>query len=186
MIERGFNKFYWGFIFIMLSFKIQGFDILPDIVGYLFLASGFSDLASKSAYFDTAAKYNIPMIILSIFSIYQAPAQPGVINFGPLGLFMIPVMIAGFVLDLLVIYNLFAGVREMADKAEIYEMGYESDKRWNSYLTLKVASLLVFIFIVIPPLALIYIIGLIVATIIILIHIAGFMKRCAERFIILE
>lgn len=44
MNESGFNKLYWGFFFIMFNFRIQGFDIFPDIVGYLFLASGFTTL----------------------------------------------------------------------------------------------------------------------------------------------
>ncbi len=75
MIISGFSKLFWGFVFIMIGFKIQGFDILPDILGYLFFAAAFSNLSSLSINFEKASKYNIPMIILSIFSIYQPQNQ---------------------------------------------------------------------------------------------------------------
>lgn len=186
MNEQGFNKLFWGFIFIMLNFKIQGFDILPDIVGYIFFAFGFSELASSSSYFSTAGKYNIPMIILSIFSIYQAPVQGGGIHFGTLGILGIPFMIAAFILDLLVIYNLFAGIKDMAENIEQYDLAQESSTRWSQYLTLKFASLFAFILIFIPPIALLYIIVLFIAAIIITIRITGFMKRCGENLRDLE
>ena len=32
-----FRNFYWGFLLTMLDFRINGFDILPDILGISFL-----------------------------------------------------------------------------------------------------------------------------------------------------
>lgn len=181
MNESGFNKLYWGFLFIMLSFRIQGFDILPNIVGYLFFAAGFSSLVSSSNYFSIAAKYNIPMIILSVFSIYQSPAQGGGIQLGILGIFSIPIAIASFVLNLLVIYNLFMGIKDMAEKGEQFDLANESDEKWNQFKMLQIAALCSFIFIFIPLLGVLYIIGILVISIIITIGILGFIKRCNER-----
>lgn len=183
MNESGLNKLYWGFIFIMLSFRIQGFDILPDIVGYLFFASGFVELASSNTYFNIAAKYNISMIILSIFSIYQTPVQGGGINLGPLGIFSIPIGIASFVLNLLVVYNLFMGIKNMAEKREEFDLVKESNERWNQYKILQIAVLFSYILIFIPPLAVVYIIVLFVISIILTIGILGFLKRCSESLI---
>lgn len=180
MSESGFNKLYWGFFFIMFNFRIQGFDIFPDIVGYLFLASGFNYLVSSSAYFGIVAKYNIPMIILSVFSIYQFPAQGGGINLGPLGIWGIPIIIASFVLNLFVIYNLFMGIKDMADKREQSDLVLESGVRWNQYKMLQIASLFSLILIFIPPLAFVYIIVIFIAAIVIAIRILGFIKRCRE------
>ncbi|MGH4137121.1 hypothetical protein [Clostridium sp.] len=180
MNESGFSKLYWGFLFTMLSFRIQGFDILPDIVGYLFFAAGLSKLALNSNYFSIAAKYNVPMIILSVFSIYQSPAQGGGIQLGQLGILSIPLAIASFVLDLLIVYNLFMGIKDMAEKQEKPEFVNESDEKWNQYKILQIAALCTFIVIFIPLLNVIYIIGLLVVSIIITIGILGFMKRCSE------
>jgi hypothetical protein len=180
MSESGLNKLYWGFLFIMISFKIQGFDILPDIVGYLLFASGFSNLASSSSYFSIAARYNIPMIILSFFSIYQSPVQGGGVQLGPLGIFSIPLAIASFVLNLLVVYNLFMGIKEMAEKQGQSDLAKESDEKWNQYKMLQIAILFSFILLLIPPLAIVYIIVLFVISIILAISILGFIKRCIE------
>jgi len=181
MNESGFNKLYWGFIFVMFSFRIQGFDILPDIVGYLFFASAFSDFVSSSTYFSIAAKYNILMIILSAFSIYQRPVQGVGIHLGSLGIFGIVIAIASFVLNLLVVYNLFRGIKDMAEKREQSALANESEERWNQYKLLQIASLFLFILIFIPLLGLLYLIGIFVISIIIAIGILGFLKKCQSR-----
>lgn len=180
MNESGFNKLYWGFLFVMLSFRIQGFDIFPNIVGYLFFASGLRQLISSSEYFNIAAKYNFPMIILSIFTIYQVPAQSGGFNVGLLGIFSIPIAIASFVLNLLVVYNLFMGIKDMAKKREQSNLVIEADEKWNQYKLLQIASVCSFIFIFIPLLGVIYIIAILVISIILTISILGFIKRCSE------
>jgi hypothetical protein len=180
MNESGLNKLYWGFIFIMLSFRIQGLDILPDIVGYLFFASGFAELASSSTYFNIAAKYNIPLIILSVFSIYQTPVQGGGINLGSLGIFSIPIGIVSFVLNLLVVYNLFMGIKDMAEKREEFDLVKDANEKWNQYKMLQIAVLFSYILIFIPPLAAVYIIVLFIISIILTIVILGFLKRCSE------
>lgn len=180
MVEKGLKNLFWGFIFIMLSFRIQGFDILPDIVGFLFFASGFSILSSNSDYFRMAAKYNIPTAILSVFSIYQAPAQGEGINFGVLGIFSIPVVIISVALNLLVVYYLFMGIKDMAMTKEQSDLATESNAKWNEYKFLQIAALLSFIIIFIPPLAIAYVFVLFVVSISLTIRITGFLKRCSE------
>jgi hypothetical protein len=181
MSNSGFNKLFWGFLFIMFNFRIQGFDILPDIVGYLFLASGFGDLLSNSSYFSTAAKFNVPMIVLSLFSIYQSPAQGEGIHLGVLGILGIPVVIASFILNLLVIYNLFMGTKDMAEQQEQHDLAQEAEKRWNQYKLLQFAFLFSFILIFIPPVAFLYIIVFFIISIILTIGILGFLRRCSEN-----
>jgi len=186
MNESGFNKLYWGFLFIMLSFRIQGFDILPNIVGYLFFASGFRDLIKNSNYFSIAAKYNLPMIILSVFSIYEAPVHASGIQLGVLGIFSIPIAIASFVLNLLVVYNLFMGIKVMAEKQEQFDLVRASDEKWNQFKLLQIAALCSLIFIFIPLLGVLYIIAILVISIIITIGILGYIKKCSESLSNLE
>jgi hypothetical protein len=180
MTESAFNKFFWGFILIMLGFRIQGFDILPDIVGYLLFASAFRDLASSSDFFSIAAKYNIAMIVLSIFSIYQKPVQGGGVNFGALGILGIPIAIAAFVLSLLVVYNLFMGIKDMAEKQGQLELAKESEERWDKYKILQIAIICSFLIIFIPGLGIVYLVVIFIAAIIVTIGIVGFIKRCGE------
>ena len=182
MNQRGFTQLYWGFLFVMLNFMIKGFDILPDIVGYIFFAFGFAALASNSEHFKKASRLNIPMIILSIFSIYESPAQDSGINvnFDSANALGILIGIISLILDLLIVYHLFMGIRDMSSNVdqEIYE---EADRRWHQYLMLSIAAILSFIIVFIPFVNFVYIIGMFVASIALMIFILGFMKRCGAR-----
>lgn len=153
---------------------------MPDIIGYLLFAAGFNELASNSNYFSIAAKYNIPMTILSIFIIYESPAKGGGIHLGPLGVFSIPIAIASFVLNLLVVYYLFMGIKDMAEKNEQSSLMNESYERWNQYKLLKIATLFSYVLIFIPPLAVVYIFVIFVISIILTVTILGYLKRCSE------
>lgn len=181
MYRDGFSKFYWGFLFIMIDFRLQGFDILPNIVGYILFAIGFEILAGNNEHFNKARSFNSPMILLSIFSIYEKPAQGGGIQFGAFGIFGILIGIAAIVLNLLIIYNLFMGIKDMASQQEKMDLYTEAEKRWNQYLYLQIAGIFAFIFILVPPLVLIFIIALLIASIILAAAIMGFMKRCGEN-----
>ena len=180
MYQDGFNKLYWGFLFIMIDFKLQGFDVLPDIVGYILFAIGFGILASNSEYFSKARSLNIPMIIISILSIYEKPAQGGGVQFGTLGVFGILIGITSIVLNLLIIYNLFMGIKDIANQRGQVDLGTEAGVRWNQYLILQIAGIFAFVLIFIPPVAFIYVIALLIAAIILTIALMGFIKRCGE------
>ncbi len=177
MIQTGLEKLCWGFLFIMVSIRIQGFDILPDIVGYLLFASGFRHLSPHSGYFKKASIFNIIMIFLSLFSIYQFQVQGGGIQIGPLGILL---SIVYFILNLLVIYNLFNGIREIEESQDQPELAFEADRKWNSYLLLQLANAVAFFLVFIPAIAFIYILIMLVVNIAILIGIMGYIRKCRD------
>lgn len=178
MFESAFNKFYWGFFFIMIDFRLQGVDILPDIIGYCLFAAGLSILASSSSYFEKSKSLNIFMIVLSIFQIYERPAQGSGIHFGALGPFGFLIGIAAAILSLFVIYNLFMGIRDLAGEQAQINLSEEAEKRWTQYLVLQLSALFTIILLIIPPIAIISLIALFIFTIALTILIMGFMKRC--------
>jgi hypothetical protein len=65
------------------------------------------------------------MIILSLFSIYQSPAQEPGINLGTLGFFSIPLAILSFILNLWVVYYLFKGIKDLAIKREESDIAFD-------------------------------------------------------------
>lgn len=178
MITEGFRKLYWGFLFIMLSFRLEGFDILPAIVGFIFLSGGIGILVSESDYFQTAQKYMLPMIFLSIFTIYEAPVQGGGIQFGILGPFGILIWLLSLVLTLHIVYNIFMGIKEMAQKRDNDGIAVEAEERWNQFRLLRIASFILLALIFVPPLAILFGFGLFIASIFIAVAILRFMKKC--------
>lgn len=176
---EGLNKFYWGFLFIMVDFRIGGIDILPDIAGFILFAIGFGLLLSESNHFAQARNLNYAMIFLSIFSIYEAPAQGSGIHFGLLGPLGLLIGIGAIILTLLVVYNLFMGIREMAGRKDQHPLAEEAQQRWKQFLALQVAVLAAFL-LIFTPLAIIYVIALLVVSIVLTVVIMGFIKRCEQ------
>lgn len=189
MYASGLNKLFWGFFFMLIDFRIQGFDILPDIIGYVFLYFGINNLISKSDFFDKASKYCIFMLIASLFSIYQFPAMQGGLSFGTfglLGIFSIILGIISFVINLLLVYNIFMGINVMAGNAEKYDLMYEAERMWGQYRTLQIALITAFVLAIIPPLVFVYIIVIFIATIVVTINILSFLKRCSDSLGLVE
>jgi hypothetical protein len=182
MTERAFRNFYFGFLFIMIDFRFNGIDILPDIVGYAFFAAGLGVLANRCFNFSQARTFNIVMLILSIFSIYERPAQNTSgfhISFDPVG-FVIG--IGSLIFSLLVVYHLFMGIKAMADDIGESDVSAEAEQRWKQYLYLQLAVFGAFLLIFIPPLAVIYIIAMLIISIALTVKFMGFMNRCGQLF----
>jgi hypothetical protein len=173
MNEDAFSKFYLGFLFVMIDFRLQGVDILPDIIGYWMFAGGLSMLASKSGFFEKARSLNMFMIILSIFQIYERPAQGSGINFGLLGPVGFLIGIAATILSLIVIYNLFMGIKDMARLQGQTGISEEAEKRWVQYLVLQLAGLLSIVLLIMPPLAMVFLMALFILSIVLVIATIG-------------
>jgi hypothetical protein len=178
MLEGAFNKIYWGFLFIMIDFRLQGIDVLPDIIGYLLFAGGLTVLASSSSCFEKAKRLNVFMIVLSVVQIYERPTQGGGINFGVLGPFGFLIGIAATILNLIVIYNLFMGIRDIANVQGKMSIGQEAEKKWSHYLLLQLSVFLAIVFIIIPPIAFIFVIVIFICSIVLTFTIMSFIKRC--------
>ncbi|MCC5910008.1 MAG: hypothetical protein JJT76_06175 [Clostridiaceae bacterium] len=181
MYVEGFKKLYWGFLFVMIDFRIQGFSILPGIVGFIFFFVGLGMLASNSEYFGKARNFATPMIALSVFTIYQRPhhdigSQVGAL--WPLGILL---MIASLVLTLLTVYNIFMGIKDMAQQQEEMDLYHEAEGKWKQYLGLQIALIFTFVLMVAPALLFMYAIVLFIATITIAVGIMKFMKKCGEN-----
>lgn len=117
MAAEGFRKLFWGFLFIMIDFRVQGLDILPDLIGFIFFALGINALVAESDFFGKARGLIIPAAILSVFHLYERPVEGEGIQFGPLGPFGVLIGLLYIVLTLLVVYNLFMGIPNSAQNS---------------------------------------------------------------------
>lgn len=180
MNKDAFGKLSWGFFFIMLDFRLQGFDVLPDIIGYILFASGLSVLDSFSEYCCKAKSLNVTMIILSIFSIYERPVNTQGVHIGSLGPLGIVIGLVSVIVSLMVIYNMFMGIGQIAREKQQMGLSDEAEKRWTHYLTLQIAALAVFAVMFIPVISMVYMVCVLAGYVIMTFIIMGFMKRCGE------
>ncbi|GIQ70811.1 hypothetical protein DUZ99_16750 [Xylanibacillus composti] len=180
MIKEGFSKFFWGFLFIMFDFRVQGFDIAPDVIGFILFAIGFAALAEHSPYFAKVKAYNVAMIIVSVLSFYERPAPsqgPG-IHVDSLGMV---VSLVSLVLTLVVVYHLFMGIQDLASKQQRFDIREEAAQKWSYFLVYQIAIMFMFILIFVPPLFIVGIIGFLLAGIILMLVLMRFMKKCGEK-----
>ena len=147
---NGFGSLFWGFLF-MFDFRIQGVDILPNFIGYLFMYSGLGNLSSYSSEFGNAKKYSIPLAVLSLFSLYQVQNPVGQVTIDPLSLGLYSVGIVTVVLDLLLVYHLCLGIIDLAKDQSNDDLQVLAHHRWKYYLYYKVTFTIWFTLGVIAP-----------------------------------
>jgi len=112
---------------------------------------------------------------------YQNPIQVDGIYLEVVGILSILIAIVALVLKLLVVYNLFMFIKDMARELNQLDLVIESNVRWNQFMMLQIATLFSLILILIPTIAVVYGIVLLIISIIITIVVLGYLKRCDEN-----
>lgn len=165
----------------MLDFRFQGFDILPDIVGYFLIYSGLKDLTSQSRFLARAGKYTLPLIILSLFDLYQAQ-QPG--SGIKLSIESWPFMIIGLAvaaLNIMMVHQLCAGIVEMARARRRATLRRNAETRWKLYLYTNLALLILTPLVLVAPfLSLLFFLPLFVMMVVVIVLMAMLMKQAGQ------
>lgn len=62
----GLGKVFWGYFLILLDFRVNGLDILPDFVGYFLIIAGLAGLSAESVWFGKAKPFAWISLLLSL------------------------------------------------------------------------------------------------------------------------
>lgn len=62
-MRSSFNHIFWGLLLVFLDFRINGFDLLPNGLGYLLIALGASQLVLQSPKFGAASALSAVLIL---------------------------------------------------------------------------------------------------------------------------
>ena len=121
----GIPWIFWGtLLFVFLDFRLQGFDIFPDFVGYILIASGLWRMRESSPLLRRASYFAIVCIPLSLGSFYEPPQDPMFAFSGfyqaPEPLFGLPftlvLVLLNFVFGLLLSYHIIFGIGHLAQQ----------------------------------------------------------------------
>ncbi|QVK17292.1 hypothetical protein KHQ81_10550 [Mycoplasmatota bacterium] len=104
----GFKKIFIGTILILLDFRIQGLNIIPDIIGYILIFIGLSEIIHLNSKFAVARIMSIILILFSIPDIYSINTE------SPSGLFYF-INIITSIIYLIYSYSLYIGIKENAE-----------------------------------------------------------------------
>ncbi len=171
------NSFFMislGFLFALIDFTVEGFDILPDILGFVFFAIGLNALSVHNESFVKARNFNIALIVFALLHFFTSKSI-NIFAFNRILDFIY------FLLSLLVVYNIFNGIKDISSVRGKQHLYNEAELRWKQYLMLHIAGFLSFILLIIPPLVVIYVLALLILNILYVVKTMNFMKRCGEQ-----
>lgn len=72
---KGFKQIVIGLVFLFLNFNINGFDIIPDFVGYIFIWVGLASLSEYHQEFRKAKIFAIILFFLSLIWLFLGPSS---------------------------------------------------------------------------------------------------------------
>jgi hypothetical protein len=175
-----FIKLFWGLLF-MFDFRLQGFDILPDIIGYILIFSALGNLIQRNDNFKKAREMSIPLIFLSIFNIYQAPQQAAGVHIGnPIAVVMGLVLT---IVHILMVYHICMGIACISKEVMKLDLETLAIRRWKFYFIVQVVySIILFLALVAPGIVLIAFLPLFIASLIANILLMMLMKAAEREF----
>lgn len=141
MSRSGYTWMFWGFLFLLVNFYVQGLNVLPDVVGYILLAVGASTLRTLNPRFHTVFILSFPLMVLSLPNLHQV-VQPNGIHAGPTsGNPLIWVMgTLVWILMFFVVFNVCKGTAEVAITQFQPHLAEQAMVRWNLFLVLQIAT----------------------------------------------
>lgn len=71
-MARNFTLLMAGLVFVLVSFNLSRFDVLPDLVGYALIAFASHDLTQYTAKFRITRNLALPLVVLSLIA-YLTP-----------------------------------------------------------------------------------------------------------------
>ena len=140
----GLRLVFWGLIITAINIRIQGFDIFPDVVGYIMVIVGLGRIEKCEGNFTSAKIMAYVLTAISLVNIYQAPS--GSVNFSA-GIFgAIPwlaalLMIAGMLANIAFAYFICLGLKNLLIKVGDHTLAGICDDRWKLILAAEIGLL---------------------------------------------
>lgn len=144
----GLSKVFWGLLLVFVDIRLNHFDILPDLIGFIIAYTGFSQLSSFHRHFEKAKYATIPLLLFSILDLFQIPTQYQISTVGPSSL-SAPILFMSIVSTLLylfMVFHLCKGIGYIGRQIGTPELEQKSEKRWKYYLWITLSLFILPIF----------------------------------------
>ena len=128
-MSRSFTWIFWGLLFSCLDLKINGFDLLVDLLGYVFVAIGCYGLPRQSPRFRLAGHLAVVMAFLEV--VVMTTGNPG-------DLFKL----AWYGFQIAMVWTLLGGVIDLAAAREWAETVSRATRRRLIYTIVSILSAL--------------------------------------------
>ncbi|WP_339321251.1 hypothetical protein [Paenibacillus sp. FSL W8-0194] len=155
----GFVHLFWGFLFL-IDIRINQFDILPDVIGYVLFFLGFVKLERRSSHFRSAKTVSVALIILSVVTLILELSPP------TSWLFMFLYHAVVFILNLYMVFHICYGIGDMAGRKGHRAFQNKAVQRWRWFLAVIAATFVVMLIApLVPGLAIVLALALMIASV---------------------
>jgi hypothetical protein len=124
IMYRRFGQIYWGLLLVILDFKVNDIDLLPDFIGYILVATGARGLLEVSDRFRIVRNLSWCLAIISVANS---------LLFGDRSLVWELVAAA---LDCAMMWFLLGGVIDISSARDRLDLAEQASHRRIAYLTL--------------------------------------------------
>lgn len=143
----GLKLAFWGLLFTAINIRISGFDLVPDVIGYIMVIIGLSRIERYDANFSKAKKISYLLAALALINIYQPEIQnttepmgmmqpSSTVNlsagiFGTSLLLALLFMLAGFAANIYFAFTLCNGMKNLLHQIGDHTLAGICDDRWK-------------------------------------------------------
>ena len=128
-------KIFIGYLLVFFHIRLNGFDILPDFIGYLLIYLGATTLYFKS---DSLAKSRPISIIMTVFSFLTVVGSIIGINYN--SAVFVALNFVSVILVLYLTYLVVKGIQEIEKYDNIYLLGDKTEKVFKVQVFVNIIS----------------------------------------------
>ena len=129
-MKKQFSLIFFGLIFVLLDPVFGGYDIIPDVLGYILIGIGTSGLQSYSIHFGTARNLSWALAVFSVALLF-------IMGMGQLFFFSDLVV---RVIDIGLIWFLLGGIRELAQSKSREDLAKNASQLRMLFVILAVST----------------------------------------------
>lgn len=145
-MRRAFSQIVWGLIFVLVNFRIGGFDVLPDWIGYPLILAGLSTLRTLHLRFKIAWAAAWPLLALSILPLFGIRSDISLTNGETPEVGALAIVSLAMMLQLVLCYGICEGIRVTAARSGRAELAETARNLWIVYFTIGAMTLFLFPF----------------------------------------
>lgn len=141
MYESGYDRIFWGMIFILFDINLGYINILPNFIGYGFIYSGLSILVTQHKIFEKGKMLATILTLLTLKDIFHNTSNTSLVGGINLGYFSVLIGSLVSIINLYLIYIISKGIYELCEKRGLEELRERIKDCWKFYFVIAVIIL---------------------------------------------
>ena len=116
MYKVYYKRLSLGLIFLLISIRLQGIDILPDIIGYIIMAAALAKLECQHKLFGRAKVCSFILMPFSLLSLHKGSYNSVEFSLSSTSIIILAVSLLMWIVDLVMAYYIFQAIIYLAEE----------------------------------------------------------------------